>query len=118
MLAASSLMAKASRNSVAAYASRKGMTGCVAPAAARAFSSAGGSPEEEMTKILQSQLKPEEVSVKDVSGGCGSAYNIDVTSSLFEGKNKVQQARMVYEMLGEHIKGMHSVKVTTKLPKK
>lgn len=49
------------------------------------------------TKLMES-FKASDVEVTDVSGGCGSMYNIKVVSSQFEGKSRVIQHRMVNEV--------------------
>jgi len=72
--------------------------------------------EEEMTAMLKAALGTDNVLVKDVSGGCGASYNVLVESEAFKGKNKVQQARMVYNVLETEISSMHAISVTTKIP--
>eukprot|EP00516_Mucochytrium_quahogii_P002342 CAMPEP_0203759938 /NCGR_PEP_ID=MMETSP0098-20131031/13265_1 /ASSEMBLY_ACC=CAM_ASM_000208 /TAXON_ID=96639 /ORGANISM=" , Strain NY0313808BC1" /LENGTH=59 /DNA_ID=CAMNT_0050653263 /DNA_START=169 /DNA_END=345 /DNA_ORIENTATION=+ len=59
-----------------------------------------------MTEMLTKELKATDVKVLDVSGGCGSAFDVTVASPMFEGKNKVQQARMVYKILNSEIEQM------------
>ena len=49
------------------------------------------------TKLIES-LEATDVQVTDVSGGCGSMYNVKVVSSQFEGKSRVIQHRMVNEV--------------------
>mmetsp|Transcript_2862 Transcript_2862/g.3267 ORF Transcript_2862/g.3267 Transcript_2862/m.3267 type:complete len:120 (+) Transcript_2862:133-492(+) len=72
--------------------------------------------EVEITKLLQDSLDNATVRVTDISGGCGSMYDIEVVSSSFEGKNRVQQQRMVNEILKKEISEMHGLKLTTKKP--
>lgn len=57
-----------------------------------------------------------DVDVKDVSGGCGSMYEVYVTSSEFKGKRTVIQHRMINEALAEEIKDMHGLRIFTSLP--
>lgn len=41
-----------------------------------------------------------------MSGGCGAMLHINVTSSAFVGKSKVQQHRMINEVIkGENLHG-------------
>jgi stress-induced morphogen len=44
-----------------------------------------------MLSILVAALETPAVVVEDISGGCGSMYNVEVTSQLFEGISKVKQ---------------------------
>ncbi|GBG33895.1 BolA-like protein 3 [Hondaea fermentalgiana] len=118
---AMSLNAVLARSGAAAPAWGTRAAAIQTPQAVRMFSDAaagGSSKEQEMKSLLEAELQTSEVLVEDVSGGCGSAYNVSVTSPLFEGKNKVQQARLVYKILDEHIKEMHSINVNTAVPKK
>jgi len=43
------------------------------------------------------------VEVKDISGGCGSMYAIEVESVDFVGVNKVKQSRMVNDLIKKEI---------------
>ena len=45
-------------------------------------------------------------------------YNIVVESPMFEGKNKLQQQRLVNEVIGEEIKSIHGFSLKTRPPKK
>ncbi len=45
-------------------------------------------------------------------------YNIVVESPLFEGKNKIQQQRLVNEVIHEEIKNIHGYSLKTRTPKK
>uniref|UniRef100_A0A1I7YI94 BolA-like protein 3 n=1 Tax=Steinernema glaseri TaxID=37863 RepID=A0A1I7YI94_9BILA len=56
--------------------------------------------------------------VDDISGGCGSMYQVAVESEDFKGKAKVQQHKMVTETLQKEIADMHGIVITTKVPKK
>ncbi|KAK3085788.1 hypothetical protein FSP39_008698 [Pinctada imbricata] len=72
-------------------------------------------------KNIQAVLKtkfPEavDVRVQDISGGCGSMYEVYVESEEFKGKRTVLQHRMVNEALKEEIKDMHGLRISTKVP--
>jgi stress-induced morphogen len=54
--------------------------------------------------------------VKDISGGCGSMYALDVTSDKFKGLKVVKQHRMINEVLKEEVKGWHGVQIRTRVP--
>ncbi|KAI8368583.1 bola protein [Choanephora cucurbitarum] len=64
------------------------------------------------TKLTEA-LSPHQLSVADVSGGCGSMYAINIASKKFEGTSIVKQHRMVNEVLKEEIKGMHGLQLKT-----
>nr|CCA16610.1 conserved hypothetical protein [Albugo laibachii Nc14] len=72
--------------------------------------------ETHMRTKLMDSLKATDVQVTDVSGGCGSMYNVKVVSSQFEGKSRVIQHRMVNEVLKDEIKGMHGLTIKTSTP--
>ena len=67
---------------------------------------------------LQRELSPTHLSVRDVSGGCGSMYAIQVESEKFNGIGMVKQHRLVNKILEEEIKGWHGVQLRTKAAKK
>jgi stress-induced morphogen len=83
----------------------------------RSLCAAVPSIEQRMSsKLLKEFGLGTEVKVEDTSGGCGSKFELEVTSPWFEGKNKVAQARAVHKVIHEEIATMHAVKVTTKVP--
>ncbi|RHW73334.1 BolA-like protein [Trypanosoma brucei equiperdum] len=62
------------------------------------------------------KLKPVHgVKVVDVSGGCGSFFNITVTSAAFRDRSLVQQHRLVNEVLKGEIPLIHGFSLTTKV---
>ncbi|KAJ3364835.1 hypothetical protein GGF32_001012 [Allomyces javanicus] len=63
---------------------------------------------------LRSALAPTALEVRDVSGGCGAMYELYIESPQFAGKNKVQQQRIVNQVLKEDIATWHGVRMTTK----
>ncbi|KAA6411404.1 MAG: bola [Lasallia pustulata] len=64
---------------------------------------------------LARELRPEELQVQDVSGGCGSMYAIEIASARFRGLSTMQQHRMVNGVLGEEIRGWHGVQLRTRV---
>lgn len=64
---------------------------------------------------LQGALQPKELSVRDISGGCGSMFSIFVKSDKFTGLNTIKQHRLVNEILEEEIKQWHGLQLTTKV---
>ncbi|KAM0334449.1 hypothetical protein ACHAQA_001476 [Verticillium albo-atrum] len=65
---------------------------------------------------LVAEFAPLELVVRDVSGGCGSMYSIDITSAQFRGANMLKQQRMVNKVLGDKVKQWHGVQLRTKAP--
>ncbi|KJE90872.1 bolA-like protein [Capsaspora owczarzaki ATCC 30864] len=70
--------------------------------------------EERISNILLDKLKPTALGVNDISGGCGSMYQIGVESPMFAGLSLVQQHRLVNEILKDEIKGMHGMRLQTR----
>ncbi|KAI9294890.1 bola-like protein [Neoconidiobolus thromboides FSU 785] len=62
---------------------------------------------------LSEKFTPKKIEVKDISGGCGSMYSIQLESDSFKGKSLVQQHRLVNEVLKEDIKDMHGLQLKT-----
>jgi stress-induced morphogen len=75
---------------------------------------AASAAEEQIASLLRAQLTPTACRVVDISGGCGAMYQIHVESPKFAGKSLVQQHRLVNEILKEHIKEMHGLRISTK----
>ncbi|TYZ57804.1 hypothetical protein PybrP1_001784 [[Pythium] brassicae (nom. inval.)] len=69
-----------------------------------------------MHAALAARLDAVHVKVTDVSGGCGSMFDIEVASEQFEGQSRVKQHRMVNEILKEEIKSMHGLTIRTMTP--
>ncbi|KAI1104681.1 bola-like protein [Jackrogersella minutella] len=65
---------------------------------------------------LAAEFAPTELSVQDVSGGCGSMYAIEISSEKFRGANMLKQQRMVNAVLGDQMKSWHGVQLRTKIP--
>ncbi|KAF9127406.1 hypothetical protein BGX30_014805 [Mortierella sp. GBA39] len=70
--------------------------------------------EKHLYSKLFEKFQPTKLIVEDISGGCGSMYQVEVVSSAFKDLNMVKQHRLVNETLKEEIKGMHGIRLTTK----
>ncbi|KAF9434572.1 hypothetical protein BGZ76_007780 [Entomortierella beljakovae] len=70
--------------------------------------------EKHLYSKLFEKFQPTKLVVEDISGGCGSMYQVEVVSSAFKDLNMVKQHRLVNETLKEEIKGMHGIRLTTK----
>ncbi|KAK8007082.1 hypothetical protein PG989_001072 [Apiospora arundinis] len=65
---------------------------------------------------LTAEFAPIALQGIDVSGGCRSMYNIEITSEKFRGSNMLKQQRMVNAALGDQIKSWHGLQLRTKVP--
>ncbi len=76
---------------------------------------------------ISEALKPEALKVEDESykhaGHAGAKpegethFNVEVVSSAFEGKSRVQRQQMVYQVLTEEMAGpIHALAMSTKTP--
>ncbi|GAU95625.1 hypothetical protein RvY_07214-2 [Ramazzottius varieornatus] len=75
--------------------------------------------ERKIKRVLQGSFpKAVKIEVEDVSGGCGSMYQIYIEAEEFRGKKLVEQQRMVNEVLQKEIKAMHGLSLHTAVPKK
>ncbi|KAL1897354.1 hypothetical protein Sste5346_004090 [Sporothrix stenoceras] len=72
--------------------------------------------ESHIWDLLVAAFEPHELSVRDISGGCGSMYGIEISSEKFRGANMLKQQRMVNGALGDLIKGWHGVQLKTRVP--
>ena len=76
-----------------------------------------GMKKDEIIKMIVKSLPDAEVEVKDLAGD-DNHYSATVTSSLFEGKTKVSQHKMVYDALEGKMGGvLHALSLTTLTPK-
>ena len=54
------------------------------------------------------------LNVKDVSGGCGSMFAINIVSEKFNGLSLIKQQRLVNEVLKDEISKWHGLQLRTK----
>eukprot|EP00003_Mantamonas_plastica_P020629 TRINITY_DN3322_c0_g1_i1.p2 TRINITY_DN3322_c0_g1~~TRINITY_DN3322_c0_g1_i1.p2 ORF type:complete len:151 (+),score=54.33 TRINITY_DN3322_c0_g1_i1:113-565(+) len=74
-----------------------------------------GTPmEDEVESMLKEHIENAQVEVNDISGGCGSMFQIQVVSPEFKGMNKVKQHRLVNDILKDYVKDWHGLTLTTK----
>ncbi len=70
----------------------------------------------EIESLIKSALPDAEVTVTDLAGD-GDHYAAHVISSVFSGKNRVQQHKLVYAALGGRMGGeLHALQLTTAAP--
>lgn len=70
--------------------------------------------ELELFGILNKSLNPEVLDVRDVSGGCGSMFAINIVSEKFNGLSLIKQQRLVNEILKDEIAKWHGLQLRTK----
>lgn len=81
------------------------------------FSSSSSPPEARMIEILRATFpNSTDIAVVDISGGCGSMYEVYVESKDFKGMRLVQQHQKVTEALKAEIKDMHGLRISTAVP--
>ncbi|CCD26371.1 Bol3p NDAI_0H01970 [Naumovozyma dairenensis CBS 421] len=75
-------------------------------------------PEEKMIlEKLSKALQPKSIRVQDMSGGCGTMFAINVTSSQFNGLTTIKQHKLVNEILKDDIPRWHGLQLQTKKDK-
>ncbi|XP_058835558.1 bolA-like protein 3 [Topomyia yanbarensis] len=86
----------------------------------RVWSGTGGAvknTENTLRKTLQTKFPmAKNVVVSDISGGCGSMYEIYVETAEFKGLSTVKQHRLITEILKSEIKDMHGLRIHTAIP--
>ena len=77
---------------------------------AEAVSASHSEPIDEafITKKLQQSLQITHISVEDMSGGCGQAFNAIIVSPDFEKKTLLARSRLVNGVLKEEISAIHA----------
>lgn len=70
--------------------------------------------EHQLFALLNKELDPEVLNVKDVSGGCGSMFAINIVSEKFNGLSLIKQQRLVNEVLKDEITKWHGLQLRTK----
>lgn len=74
------------------------------------------SAESTIWDRLAAEFAPAELEVRDISGGCGSMYGIEIASDKFRGANTLKQQRMVNAVLKDLMTGWHGVQLKTRVP--
>ena len=72
--------------------------------------------ESQVWDILIREFAPTNLVVRDISGGCGSMYGVDICSEKFRGLNMLKQQRLVNGALGELVKQWHGIQIKTSVP--
>ncbi|KAL2123563.1 hypothetical protein VTJ04DRAFT_4018 [Mycothermus thermophilus] len=72
--------------------------------------------ESQVWDRLVAEFSPTELVVRDISGGCGSMYGIEISSEKFRGLTMLKQQRLVNAALSDLMKEWHGVQLKTKAP--
>ncbi|KAI6189999.1 hypothetical protein M3Y97_00069400 [Aphelenchoides bicaudatus] len=71
--------------------------------------------EQRIMELLRKQYPNASlISVNDVSGGCGSFYQVAVHTPEFKGLLKIQQHKQITDLLKNEIKEIHGLTIETK----
>ena len=69
---------------------------------------------KEIEKLIKESLPDASIEIQDLAGD-GNHYSATVTSSLFSGKTKIEQHKMVYNSLrGKMGNELHALAIKTK----
>lgn len=71
---------------------------------------------DEVKTLIEAGIPESSATVEDLTG-TGDHFKAEVISPAFSGKTPIQQHKMVYEALGEQMKGpIHALQLTTRTP--
>ncbi|OTF83618.1 BolA-like protein [Euroglyphus maynei] len=70
-----------------------------------------------INKLLNKSFpNAQEIIVKDISGGCGSMFEVYIATMDFQGMSKVKQHLTVSNILKNEIRDMHGIRIFTEVP--
>ena len=73
--------------------------------------------QSEIERLIKASLPDAEVEIIDLAGD-NNHFSAHVTSSTFEGKSRIQQHKMVYDALGDKMRGiLHALALKTSIKK-
>jgi stress-induced morphogen len=73
---------------------------------------------DEIKQRIEAAIPGAEAEVEDYTGG-GDHFRATVTAAAFEGRGRIQQHRLVYEIFGAEIGGaIHALSLKTQVPQK
>jgi stress-induced morphogen len=71
---------------------------------------------DELQQRIEAALPGAVVSVEDTTGG-GDHFRAEVVSETFEGLNRIQQHKLVYDVFGAEVGGpIHALSIKTSTP--
>ena len=69
---------------------------------------------DEVTSLIKKELPDAEINITDLKGD-NNHYHAKIVSSKFNGLSKINQHKLVYHALGEHMgTTLHALMLTTK----
>jgi stress-induced morphogen len=73
---------------------------------------------DEIKQRIEVSIPGARAEVEDYTGG-GDHFKATVTAAAFQGRSRIQQHRLVYEIFGAEIGGpIHALSLKTQLPQK
>jgi len=73
---------------------------------------------EDIRERIEHSIPGALADVEDYTGG-GDHFRATVTAAAFEGRSRIEQHRLVYEVFGEEIGGaIHAISLKTQTPQK
>ena len=70
----------------------------------------------ELKERIEQALPGASVSVEDLTGG-GDHFRAEVVSERFEGLNRIQQHKLIYDVFGAEVGGpIHALSIKTQTP--
>jgi stress-induced morphogen len=73
-------------------------------------------PAETIEQLIRTAFPDAQIHLVDTAGD-QDHYDLSIISSLFTGKSRVEQHKLVYAALGGNMGGaLHALKLTTKIP--
>ena len=74
-------------------------------------------PIEEIKKMIKESIPDATIEIKDLMGD-NNHYSATIKSSIFKGKSKIEQHKMVYKSLkGKMGNELHALSITTEIKK-
>jgi stress-induced morphogen len=71
---------------------------------------------DELKQRIEAALPGALVSVEDLTGG-GDHFRAEIVSDSFEGLNRIQQHKLVYDVFGAEVGGpIHALSIKTSMP--
>jgi stress-induced morphogen len=73
--------------------------------------------EDELVQILKQNFPDaNKIDVVDISGGCGSMYEVYLETKQFKSLRTVKQHQLVNDALKDKVKAMHGIRIFTSAP--
>ncbi|KAJ1865279.1 hypothetical protein LPJ73_000044 [Coemansia sp. RSA 2703] len=64
----------------------------------------------DIEKLIETNIGDiHKILIEDVSGGCGSMFNVMIVSDKFKGLLRLKQHKLVHQALGDKMKELHAL---------